>query len=226
MAMESVEAGYKQLGKDGSKVASRLEAVKQFLDKYLEKNTIDWLLEIGRVSVWLWAHLLGCFVIALVENASHSECYDACTDEILVESPAQMAVTDGSEARVCIFEECWPEGVASSANGLCAGVPGSRCWTFIDAIYYWAMSITLAGRDDVAAHSAAGKWIALALSPVALIAIARILDAIGKGPKKNKNSSLEERLKDLKECVAHSAAALALLHSRMNDRCACETCAG
>ena len=88
---------------------------------------------------------------------------------------------------------------------------GSRCWTAIDAIYFWSQTISLACYDDVMVNSSAGKWIAIALAPVSLVAIATVMDALSDmqmgeqkpadKQKKKRGKGLRLRLQELRELV-------------------------
>ena len=128
-----------------------------------------WFALITKVSLWLWVHLAGCFVVRYFENQAFDECSETCVGE------------------------------------LCAGEPGSRCWTVIDTVYFWVMSVSLATYGDVAANSTTGKWIVLGLSPVALIALARIVEAYQEERAERVDTTLATRLAELRELITSPA---------------------
>ena len=106
---------------------------------------------------------------------------------------------------------------------------GSRCWTAIDAIYFWSQTISLACYDDVMVNSSAGKWIAIALAPVSLVAIATVMDALSDmqmaeskpddKQKKRKGKGLRLRLRELRELVNEDEDHSVTFHEYVIHRC-------
>ena len=134
----------------------------------------SWFGMLMRVSLWLWIHLIGCFIVAYFENTTFPECSAPCSQ---------------------------PE----SSPTPCPGVTGSRCWTVIDTVYFWVMSVTLATYGDVSANSPVGKWIVLGLSAVALIALARVVEAVQEEKAERVDTSLATRLAELRAIITSPA---------------------
>ena len=128
-----------------------------------------------------------CFLLAELENAAVADCGGTFLAGWRCGSPASC--------------EAWKSGL------LAADVPAvdrSRCWSWIDTVYYAVVTYVTIGYGDVAPLTKGGKLIAAFLVTLGLLAFTVLLSELNdlqNAKRLGADKTLRERLEELHEVI-------------------------